>query len=439
MASSEPKTRSKKRSLPTATDSEVLRDSRGVTLRGVCVLAPGFHEAGGASAAARSLTRGLVDLGVPVTYVCPGERSENYRETLGLIDLYRLPVATDALGQDLLELLTLAVVRLKARRLNLIYALGPELGAVAGRVGRATGLPTVVKLSSSGTWGELQAIARDSRRDTLLRELRGADRLVAPREDVAREARERLGIDPDRLLVRDDGVDLAVYKPRPWTEDLPPRLLCMGPLDEASRVDVVLEACALAAKEHPKLELVVCGEGPRRAAYEELASDSSIPVRFVPVGGAVDLLRDSRVFVQAGPLGAGNALLEALSTGVSVIAARHPGVEGLVEDERSALLTDPDDSEALAAAIVRLLGDPALEKTLVTGGRSRAADFDVSRTATEHMDLFEQIAVPCDDRPMEVSPMVDFKRDAPLALAATRASLNTARSLVGRVIKRVKR
>ncbi|MGE0707976.1 MAG: glycosyltransferase family 4 protein [Planctomycetota bacterium] len=441
-----------KRALPTAAsrDSEALRDSRGVTLRGVAVLAPGYERAGGPGSHARALARGLTRLGVPVTYLCPAPepRPARLRETLGLIDLYRIPLPAAGLGGealrlDLFELAALGILRLNARRLNLIYAVRPDLGALAARAGQALGIPVVIKLASSGPWGEVQSIGRDPDRDRLLAGLRGAVRIVAPREQVAREVRERLGVAPDLVARLPDGVDLAKFKPRPWSASLPPRVVFLGPLDGDSRLEVALEAFA-AASEDPEapagLELIVAGDGPRRGAFEEVARSLGISgrTRFVGTeGDPVELLRDARVFVQPGPLGPGDAVLEALATGVAVVAADLPGTDELIDHDRTGLLTSPDDPAALAAAILRALGDDALHQRLVESAQRQAEDYELERCAAQHVELFEALAVARDERPTQPEPAVDLKRDAPLALATARAGLHTARSALGRLAGRL--
>jgi glycosyltransferase involved in cell wall biosynthesis len=56
----------------------------------------------------------------------------------------------------------------------------------------------------------------------------------------------------------------------------------------------------------------------------------------------------------------------------------------------AALLFDPDDPRAIAAAIERLLGDPAERARLVAAGRARAAEFTWDRTARATLASYER-------------------------------------------------
>jgi glycosyltransferase involved in cell wall biosynthesis len=112
----------------------------------------------------------------------------------------------------------------------------------------------------------------------------------------------------------------------------------------------------------------------------QLAEERAL-VRRLGLGGQVELpgevpdpfpyLEQAEVFVlpsrseQSGSL----ALLEALQAGCAVVASRVDGIPEDVADGASALLVEPGDAGALAAALARLLGDPDLRRRLAAGAR----------------------------------------------------------------------
>jgi glycosyltransferase involved in cell wall biosynthesis len=65
------------------------------------------------------------------------------------------------------------------------------------------------------------------------------------------------------------------------------------------------------------------------------------------------------------------ALMEAMASGVAVVATDAPGTNELVEDGVSGLLAPAYDAPALARALARVLGDSALRARLADGGRRR--------------------------------------------------------------------
>ena len=71
----------------------------------------------------------------------------------------------------------------------------------------------------------------------------------------------------------------------------------------------------------------------------------------------------------------GIVLVEAMAAGVPVVATDIPGYREVVRDGVDGLLVRPNDPEALAAAIGRVLAEPELASALAAAGRARAPDF----------------------------------------------------------------
>lgn len=128
-----------------------------------------------------------------------------------------------------------------------------------------------------------------------------------------------------------------------------------------------------AAPRLPPVDIVVAGEGPLRAELESQAATAGSRVRFV---GAVDdvaaLLGLAACFVSTSSWeGLPLSMLEALSLGVPAVVTAVDGVCDVVPDG-AALLVAPDDAEALASSVRRVLTDPALA-THLSGAARRAS------------------------------------------------------------------
>lgn len=440
-----------KRGLPTAErDAKALHQSRSVTLRSVAFLVPGFDLDGGMEGQARSLARGLAEEGIPSTVITtlPADLDLPLHEPLGLVEVFRIPTSPHldwATAMGVFELAALGLLRSRVGRLNLIYAVHHETGAMATRIGKALELPVVIKLACSGAHGDAAAVFAHPDRARIQAGLRQADRVVAITADIEREARDLIGIDPSRIVRLSNGVDRSTFRPRPWREDLPARVLFLGRLSEQKRVDVLLDAFAKVAREHPELEgleLVIAGQGPLRAELEERARSLGIEPTFlgsVPRAQAVDLLRDAKVLVlPSGSEGASNSLLEAIATGVPVVATELSGTCELIRHEQEGLLFPVGDVDALAASLARILTDPELYMKLASAAEERSAEFDIGKIALAHIDLFESLAIPRDERPQEAKPLFVAEKDLPLALQASTTAIRTAGRGVRSILRTVR-
>lgn len=86
------------------------------------------------------------------------------------------------------------------------------------------------------------------------------------------------------------------------------------------------------------------------------------------------------------------SVLEAMASGVPVVASDVGGIPELVVNEETGLLVEPGDSEALAGAITRLIEDGDLRRRFAAAGHERAKRlFDPERWRQEHVDLYRRL------------------------------------------------
>jgi glycosyltransferase involved in cell wall biosynthesis len=264
-----------------------------------------------------------------------------------------------------LRYLTLARRTLAADRPDVVYAhfLVPA-GLIASLAGRA---PLVVT-----------AHGRDVRNIGAIPGAAAATRLVVRRavtvicvsEYLRRELEAKLPEARGKVEVVSSGVDrerFAVNEPPPG----PPGFLCVGALDE--RKNVVRLADAFARLEEGTLTFA--GDGPlcsRLEGRERVRLLGRVPHDEIP-----RLLADARVLAQPSlvePLG--QALLEAMACGRSVVATRIGGPPEFVPPE-AGVLVDPLDVDALARGLEQAAGLPCPNEA----AREATAEHDVHRQA----------------------------------------------------------
>ena len=130
-------------------------------------------------------------------------------------------------------------------------------------------------------------------------------------------------------------------------------------------------------REVPEARLRIVGEGPESGRLADLVRSLRL-TEIVTLLGSVDgveAVRDemtrARVFcLPSRQEGFGIVFLEAMAAGTPIVAAGCGAVPETAPHDEVALLVDPDDVDALARALVRVLRDDQLADRLGTGGRA---------------------------------------------------------------------
>ena len=200
--------------------------------------------------------------------------------------------------------------------------------------------------------------------------------------------------DWDRLRIVHCGVQPARYAPQDGAPRAqgPGRLLFVGRLSKIKGADVLLQAFARARQAAPGARLRILGDGDQRPRLEAMAAELGLsvgPEADVDFAGfrSQDEVRAAMAeadmlilpsFAEGLPV----VFMEALASGIPVIASRIAAAEELIEDGRSGLMVAAGDVEGLARAIETLLADPARRAAMGAHGRARVeADFDIAREA----------------------------------------------------------
>jgi sugar transferase (PEP-CTERM/EpsH1 system associated) len=169
----------------------------------------------------------------------------------------------------------------------------------------------------------------------------------------------------------------------------------VGRLDPVKDHAGLIEAFARVSSD-PRAILLIVGEGPFRGELERLIEARGLAGRVRLLGERHDVpqvLAALDVFVLSS-LGEGiaNAILEAMATGLPVIATRVGGNPELVVDGSTGMLVPSRSPEALAAALRRYLEEPALAAAHGCSGRARAvSEFALERMVAAYGDLYARL------------------------------------------------
>jgi len=177
----------------------------------------------------------------------------------------------------------------------------------------------------------------------------------------------------------------------------PVRLLAVGRLVEKKGFDVLLAAL----KQVPDAVLTIVGDGPQGEALRSAAAGLGGRVAFaghLDRAGLDEAYRHADIAVfPSRPAASGDqdglpvAMLEAMGSGLAVIASDLPGLNEAVVDGISGVLVPPGDHAALAATIRELAADPAQRRALGDAAASRARDYSVEAVGEGYRELLREV------------------------------------------------
>jgi glycosyltransferase involved in cell wall biosynthesis len=354
---------------------------------GLCFVVPELDRIGGYELAAVAQAKALAERGLSVLLVTQQTRAAPLWEDEPNLSIIRLEQRWKRLLVELAFRLSALLVGRRGNLAAIHCQTFSETSAIAVIVGRALGLPVVVRVATEEDVREFHA-ARDWKSRILFATLRRASVFVAVSSAIRDELYE-LGFPRDRVVLRPNGVDVDRFRPAsPWERAESRRTLglpadraligCVGRLVERKGIDVLIRALATLLRASHAVDLCVVGDGPLRAELEALARTLGVAERITWAGEQSDVkpwLAAFDLFCFPSRLeGSPNALLEAMATALPVVASRIGGVVDCVEPERSGVLVPPDDPESLAAAIERLMRNPGTCRELGERARERVVE-----------------------------------------------------------------
>ena len=206
-------------------------------------------------------------------------------------------------------------------------------------------------------------------------------------------------IDPARLHVMRNGVDLQRFRPLPRDEARralgvggEPLLLSVGHLIERKGHHLVIDALQALAIGHPQARLAIVGDGVERARLERRARECGMQDR-VTFAGAVANDQLARWYSASDALvlassreGWANVLLEAMACGTPVVATDIWGTPEVVSTSVGVLVKERTGA-AIAASVRQLLEAPPARTVL----RSYAEGYGWEQTSRSQVDLFNRL------------------------------------------------
>ena len=238
--------------------------------------------------------------------------------------------------------------------------------------------------------------------DDMMRELLQTVPLVLARSESWLDALEKWGCPREKMRLNRTGIPLDAFPlvKRTVPEDGRWQFVQACRLIAKKGLKSAMQAFAMFHGFQPNSRFVIAGDGPMKETLLELARELGVP-QAVELRGFLDqaalakLYAESHVFVHPSEMtsdqnqeGVPNSMLEAMATGLPVLATRHGGIPEAVTDGASGLLCGERDPQALMEAMFRFTEHP--ENMLAMGeeaARSVREEFSQQR-AIERLESF---------------------------------------------------
>ncbi|MEN6625241.1 MAG: glycosyltransferase [Candidatus Sumerlaeia bacterium] len=228
--------------------------------------------------------------------------------------------------------------------------------------------------------------------------------MIAVSERVRQDVMERLGLPKGRVKVIYNGVDIARFRSaRARREEIRSRegagagdvvFLFAARLVEQKRCADFLDALRkIQAREGgARVKAWILGDGPLRSGLEELAAMLPFAqnVRFFGKRADVeDFMAGADVFVLPSTKeGFSNALVEAMASGMAIVATDVGGNAEAVGDGREGLIVPPMDFERLTSAMGMMANNEETRKKLAAAAGARAEMFSIERMVSQIEELY---------------------------------------------------
>jgi L-malate glycosyltransferase len=266
-----------------------------------------------------------------------------------------------------------------------------------------------------------------ARRAVLAQLTRMADHVVANAHAIRRMLVTEERIDPSRISVIPNGLDLArfdqrrargITAPLPDVGDSPIVLHVANMNHPVKRQEDLLEALRLARQAHPTLQVFFVGDGPRRPQLEEKA-------RTLGLSGAAHFLghrsdvpalyeRATVGVLCSNAEGMSNAVMEGMAAGVPMVVTRVGGNPELVTDGERGWVVPPERPQALSSALDRVLKNPEHARSLGEAARRFVRESLTLQQGVEaHAEVYRKVAGVGKSTPQQSSPLTGLERSKP--------------------------
>lgn len=267
----------------------------------------------------------------------------------------------------------------------------------------------IVKVTASDEYGETREIYRLPFTNFRIRLLRQVDKFIVVNKQLIKEL-VSLGIPSERIIYIPNGVD--VPQDSSYEDDTRYRyrerlnlnddkiVIYTGRLSEEKCLDTLLKSWKIVTDYYQGASLLILGEGSNARNVEDHIKKQCVQLGLQKnvhfpgwVNNVTDYLLASDAFVLPSiSEGLSNSLLEAMASGLAVIAGDNPGNRQLIEHNQNGILIEPRDADRLAEVIMLLLKDSSFNKRLGIQAKATIKEkFSIAKVAQAYRRLYQEL------------------------------------------------
>ena len=363
---------------------------------------------GGTEKQALSLAKQLRSTGVEVTVVTarlPGLKRKEHVDNIPVERLFS--VFKGRFGSLLFMASATLYLWRRKEDYDLIHVyLAGSPGVTAGYIARRLKKKVILKFGGAGRTGDIGTSAKAPWGQWKLDFLKqNVHAFVVPSWDVKKELLDS-GFPEEKIILIPNGVDTGVFQPadegkkanRRAELKLPagPLVIYHGRLEEGKGLEVLLSAWEEVYKQFPDAHLALVGAGNLRSRLQAglAGKPHQGQVLFVASTDRVEAyLQAADIFVLPSLAeGLSNALLEAMSSGLAVVASEIGSNCAVVVNSVNGLLAVPGDAHALARKIIFLLHTPAEQRRLGAAARLTITDnYSIENISGKYQEIYHQL------------------------------------------------
>lgn len=236
-----------------------------------------------------------------------------------------------------------------------------------------------------------------------------ADAVIFEAPRIGDFLEQNIGIRPERLSMIPNGVNLEIYHPAEpgwegrerirrelWDEEDVTIVGAVMSLLPKKNPFLLVDSAARVLERHPRARFFIAGDGPLRGEVESRIREKGIEGRFRLLGIRRDIPEIFRAIdmlaLCSDREGCPNVVLEAMASGLPVVATYAGGTDQLVLDGKNGRLVPIRDTDKFTEALLDLLGRPADAVEMGQAGLRRVREtFSLQRMVDRTQELYEKL------------------------------------------------